>query len=99
MSAYSFIQTPIGADKIVIFGYLNLNQRDPYEMGSVKRVINYDSEDLDVYLRSNSLIDFIEYINTKNNTCKITHDHEYHTIPSGNSKKVELVMEIKIPLQ
>ena len=68
-------------------------------MGSVKRVINYDSEDLDIYLISNSLNDFIDYINTKNNTCKITHDHEYHIIPSGNSKKVELVMEIKIPLQ
>lgn len=68
-------------------------------MGSVKRVINYDTEDLDLYLRKNSLNDFINYINTKNNTCKITHDHEYIAMPSGNSKRVELVMDIQIPVQ
>ena len=89
----------MGADKISIFGHLNLNQRDPYEMGSVKRVINYDTEDLDVYLRDNSLNEFIDYINTKNNTCKITHDYQYFSLPSGASKRVELIMEIKIPLQ
>ena len=68
-------------------------------MGSVKRVINYDTEDLDVYLTSNTLNDFIDYINTKNNTLKITHDYESLTMPSGSSKKIEIVMEIKIPAQ
>jgi hypothetical protein len=89
----------MGADKVSIFGQLTINQRDPYEMGSVKRVINYDSEDLDVYLRTNTLNDFIDYINTKNNTCKITNDYQYFSLPSGNSNRIEIVMEIKIPLQ
>ena len=68
-------------------------------MGSVKRVINYDTEDLDVYLATNTLNDFIDYINTKNNTLKITNEYESFTLPSGRSNKIEIVMEIKIPAQ
>ena len=55
LSLYNFYQTPYGADKINIIGQLELNQRDAYEMGSVKRIVNYESDDLQKYIAKDSL--------------------------------------------
>lgn len=50
LSTYNFIQTPLGANSIKIVGPLVLQQANPYDMGSVKRIINYDIDNLAVYL-------------------------------------------------
>jgi hypothetical protein len=46
LTTYNFIQTPLGADKISLYGSLVIKQRNPYEQGSAKRVINYETDDL-----------------------------------------------------
>ena len=50
MSTFNFIQTPLGADRVSITGELSLTQREAYQTGSVKRIVDYDTDNLAVYL-------------------------------------------------
>jgi len=63
----------------------------------VKRIINYESDDLATYMQKNTLQDFIRTIGNKNTTCKITEDFVRITPASGQKQRVEIVIDIKVP--
>jgi|LauGreDrversion4_2_1035121.scaffolds.fasta_scaffold498426_1 hypothetical protein len=54
----------MGAEKIFIQGHFKINQKEVYEQGSVKRVINYQTDNLQSYLQTHSLSEFIDYIDS-----------------------------------
>ncbi len=63
LTSYNFIQTPYGAEKISAVGTFTVQQRDPYETGSVKRVIYYDTDNMQTWFKTKSLDQFLSYIN------------------------------------
>lgn len=97
LTTYNFIQTPLGADKISLIGSLNIKQRNPFEQGSAKRVVNYDTDDLQSYLETKTLNDFIMKITAYNTTGHINSDFTQISIPSGSNKKVDIEFDIQIP--
>lgn len=62
LTTYNFIQTTYGADNIKIAGSIGINQRNPYEMGSIKRIVNYESDNLQTFLNRNTLDDLLNEI-------------------------------------
>jgi hypothetical protein len=74
-----------------------LKQRNPFETGSVKRVINYDSHNLATYLKSKNMMDFIEMISMEENTCQYVPEYTL-VIPAASSRQqVEISLDINIP--
>ena len=76
LSTYNFIQTPVGAEKIYIQGHINIQQRSVFEQGSVKRIVNYATDNLQTYLYAHSINEFIDYIANQNTTCNIESDYK-----------------------
>lgn len=99
LSTYNFLQTPVGAERIYIQGHLVINQKGVYEQGSVKRVINYETDNLQTYLQQHTLNEFIDYIDSQNTTCNIEYDYKQIRVPSGLSNKTEIQFDISIPAQ
>ena len=89
----------MGAEKIFIQGHFKINQKENNEQCSVKRVINYQTDNLQSYLQTHSLSEFIDYIDSQNTTCNIEHDYKQIRIPTGLSNKIEIQFDISIPAQ
>ncbi|TNV84409.1 hypothetical protein FGO68_gene16267 [Halteria grandinella] len=97
LTSYNFIQTPYGADSVQIAGSIGINQRNPYEMGSVKRIVNYESDNLQTFLNRNTLDSLLNQISDQNTTCHITEDYLAIVPASGTYKQVQISFMIKVP--
>ena len=47
---------------------LEIKQRDSFSLGSVKRVIGYNTDDLYYQLKDKSILEFLDYLERKNVT-------------------------------
>ena len=70
LTAYNTLQTPNGAQRMTMGGTLRIGQRDSLALGSVKRLINYDTDDLLNNLQQKSILSFLSDLNMRNLTLR-----------------------------
>ncbi|CDW72528.1 UNKNOWN [Stylonychia lemnae] len=95
LTTYNLIQSPFGANRIEALGTIELIQRNTFALGSLKRVINYDSDDLYTQLQDKSILEFLDYVNQQNTTLEYRIEN-IHTIP-GTGNIVEIDLDMRIP--
>lgn len=94
------IQTPIGASKVYFLGEITIRQRDAFALGSLKRIINYNTDDLYTQLSQKTVLEYIDQINSRNITSKIKVLNSYTTPSIGASvspNNFQLSLDIRIP--
>jgi len=64
-------------------------------LGSLKRVINYDSDDLYNQLQDKSILEFLDYVNNQNTT--LDYNIENLNIIPGSGNTVDIELDFRIP--
>eukprot|EP00347_Sterkiella_histriomuscorum_P022943 403336555 len=95
LTTFNLIQTPLGASQINALGTLELNQRNTFAFGTLKRIINYDTDNLHSQLQEKSILEFYQYINQKNVT--LDYQVENLDIIPGSGSSTLISMDLRIP--